>query len=88
MHMKKKNPGIFKKILGIKPVKKQSHFSSNDYFYLTLSKIYARFYSNKEGFILSLNGLSGLDFGNLQLANNSVYVIFVVQNYNSFNGFF
>ena len=37
---------------------------------------------------LSLNGLSGLDFGNLQLANNSVYVSLVVQNYNSFNGFF
>ena len=86
--MKKKNPGIFKKILGIKPVKKQSHFSSNDYFYLTLTQIYARFYNNKDKLYLSLNGLSGLDFGNLQLANNSVYVSLVVQNYNSFNGFF
>ena len=66
--MKKKNPGIFKKILGIKPVKKQSHFSSNDYFYLTLSKIYARFYVNKVKNYLSLKSLSDLDIGNLKLA--------------------
>ena len=71
--MKKKNPGIFKKILGIKPVKKQSHFSSNDYFYLTLSKIYARFYVNKLKIYLSLKSLSDLDFGNLQLAKNLIY---------------